>query len=60
MRQQLVQGILERKGQVLVMTLLHAAVFSLSTYMMSDVADVIVELALISREVSILTCYFLI
>ncbi|XP_001602761.1 transportin-3 [Nasonia vitripennis] len=49
-RRQLVQDILGEKGQALVMRLLHAAVFSLSTYMMSDVADVIVELTLTSRE----------
>lgn len=51
-RRQLVQDILGEKGQALVMRLLHAAVFSLSTYMMSDVADVIVELALTSRELT--------
>lgn len=49
-RRQLVQEIVREKGQTLVARLLHAAVFSLSTYMLSDLADVFVELALTSRE----------
>ncbi|XP_033225637.1 transportin-3 isoform X2 [Belonocnema kinseyi] len=49
-RRQLVQQIVTEKGQTLIARLLHAAVFSLSTYMLTDVADVIVELALTSRE----------
>ncbi|KAJ8673318.1 hypothetical protein QAD02_004580 [Eretmocerus hayati] len=49
-RRQLVQDILQEKGQTLVMRLIHAAVFSLSTYMMSDVADVLLELIAFNRE----------
>lgn len=43
-RRQLVQNILQEKGQTLVIKLLHASVFELSSYMLSDVADVIIEL----------------
>ncbi|XP_018314649.1 transportin-3 [Mycetomoellerius zeteki] len=43
-RRQLVQNILKEKGQTLVIKLLHASVFELSSYMLSDVADVIIEL----------------
>ncbi|KAL0119670.1 hypothetical protein PUN28_007838 [Cardiocondyla obscurior] len=43
-RRQLVQSILQEKGQTLIIKLLHAAVFELSSYMLSDVADVIIEL----------------
>ncbi|XP_018403619.1 PREDICTED: transportin-3 [Cyphomyrmex costatus] len=43
-RRQLVQNILQEKGQTLVVKLLHASVFELSSYMLSDVADVIIEL----------------
>ncbi|XP_031829291.1 transportin 3 isoform X2 [Nomia melanderi] len=50
MRRELVQRILREKGQTLVMRLLHASVFSLSSYMLSDVADVFVELSLCNRE----------
>ncbi|KAF7379433.1 transportin-3 [Vespula maculifrons] len=49
-RRQLVRGIILEKGQTLVMRLLHASVFSLSSYMLSDVADVIVELNLADRQ----------
>lgn len=45
-RRQLVQSILAEKGKALVTSLLQAAVFSLSTYMLQDVADVLVELTL--------------
>ncbi|KMQ93334.1 transportin-3 [Lasius niger] len=43
-RRQLVQNIMQEKGQTLVIKLLHASVFELSSYMLSDVADVIIEL----------------
>ncbi|XP_077276129.1 transportin 3 isoform X2 [Temnothorax americanus] len=43
-RRQLVQNILQEKGQTLVIKLLHASVFDLSSYMQSDVADVMIEL----------------
>ncbi|KAK2580863.1 hypothetical protein KPH14_005937 [Odynerus spinipes] len=49
-RRQLVRGIIAEKGQTLVMRLLHASVFSLSSYMLSDVADVIIELNLTDRQ----------
>ena len=52
-RRQLVEKLLEIKGQDLVTNLLEASVFCLSSYMMSDVADVIVELTLMNREVLI-------
>lgn len=45
------QHILQEKGQTLVIKLLHAAVFSLSSYMLSDVADVIIELVRNDSEV---------
>ncbi|XP_034948229.1 transportin-3 [Chelonus insularis] len=45
-RRQLVQSVLREKGQTLVTNLLHAAVFSLSIYMLQDVADVFIELTL--------------
>ncbi|KAG7213831.1 hypothetical protein KM043_003045 [Ampulex compressa] len=48
-RRQLVQGIIREKGQTLVVRLLHASVFELSSYMLSDVADVIIELTLTDR-----------
>lgn len=51
-RRQIVQNnILHEKGQVLVWRLIHATVFSLSTYMLSDVADVLIELALTNQQV---------
>lgn len=48
----MVQSILQEKGQTLVMKLLHASVYSLSSYMLSDIADVIIELVQHDREVS--------
>ncbi|XP_015116799.1 transportin-3 [Diachasma alloeum] len=45
-RRQMVQDVLRNKGQRLVTSLLHAAVFQLSTYMLQDVADVLAELTL--------------
>ncbi|XP_066594283.1 transportin-3 isoform X2 [Prorops nasuta] len=52
LRRELVQNIIKEKGQTLVMRLLHASVFSLSTYMFSDVADVFIELNLTDRELA--------
>ncbi|XP_015607153.1 transportin-3 isoform X2 [Cephus cinctus] len=49
-RRQLVQEIVRKEGQSLVARLLHASVFSLHSYMLSDVADVIVELISFDRE----------
>ena len=50
-RRELVQRILKEKGQTLVVRLLHASVFSLSSYMLSDVADVFNELSVTNRQV---------
>lgn len=50
-RQQLVQEIVKEKGQTLVTRLLHASVYSLSSYMLGEVADVILELAMLDRGV---------
>ncbi|XP_058793421.1 transportin-3 isoform X2 [Phymastichus coffea] len=50
-RRQIVQNnILHEKGQLLVWRLIHAIVFSLSTYMLSDVADVLIELSLTNQQ----------
>ncbi|XP_060821726.1 transportin-3 [Bombus pascuorum] len=49
-RRELVQRILKEKGQTLVIRLLHASVFSLSSYMLSDVADVFNELSVTNRQ----------
>ncbi|XP_014470428.1 PREDICTED: transportin-3 [Dinoponera quadriceps] len=51
-RQQLVQSILQEKGQTLVIKLLHASVFSLPSYMLSDIADVVMELIQHDRELT--------
>ncbi|XP_008555701.1 transportin-3 [Microplitis demolitor] len=48
-RRALVQNVLNEKGQTLVTNLLHAAVFSLPTYMLQDTVDVIIELTLIDQ-----------
>lgn len=44
MRKQLVLGLVQEYGPQLINNLLHACVFYLHTYMLSDVADVFVEL----------------
>lgn len=41
---ELVKDLISKHGQTLVLTLLHASVFCLSTYMLPDVADVIYEM----------------
>lgn len=51
MRQSLVQAIVRENGRILIARLLLASVFFLHSYMLSDVADVIVELTLTDREV---------
>ena len=51
MRSTLVKGIVTDHGQVLVNNLIHACVFCLHSYMLSDVADVIMELMLHDRVV---------
>ncbi|GFG31613.1 hypothetical protein Cfor_03192, partial [Coptotermes formosanus] len=48
-RNTLVKGIVRDNGQVLVNNLIHACVFCLHSYMLSDVADVIMELMLHDR-----------
>ncbi|KAJ9580259.1 hypothetical protein L9F63_004072 [Diploptera punctata] len=45
----LVKGIVRENGQALVSNLIHASVFCLHSYMLSDVADVIIELMLYDR-----------
>jgi transportin-3 len=50
-RSSLVKGIVSDNGQVLVRNLIHACVFCLHSYMLSDVADVIMELMLHDRVV---------
>ncbi|XP_043274763.1 transportin-3 isoform X2 [Venturia canescens] len=49
-RKELVQAIIKEKGQTLVTSLLHASVYSLSSYMLGEVADVIYELAILDRR----------
>ncbi|XP_075224525.1 transportin 3 isoform X1 [Lycorma delicatula] len=49
-RSRLVKEIVEKHGQTLVNNLIHACVFSLHSYMLSDVADVIMELMISDRE----------
>lgn len=43
-RKDLVEGIIREHGQTLITNLIHACVFYLHSYMLSDVADVIMEL----------------
>jgi transportin-3 len=52
-RNTLVKGIVRDNGQVLVNNLIHSCVFCLHSYMLSDVADVIMELMLHDRVVCI-------
>ena len=52
-KRQLVESILQERGQTLITRLLHECVFSLPSFLLSDVADVIVELTLTSKDVSI-------
>lgn len=52
MRKNLVLAIVRENGRLLTSRLLHASVFFLHSYMLSDVSDVIVELSLTDREVS--------
>lgn len=52
MRHNLMKDIISKHGQALVNNLLHACVFSLHTYMMIDVADVLYELLSVDRQVS--------
>lgn len=49
---------MQEKGQTLVIKLLHASVFDLSSYMLSDVADVIIELTRSDADVCILLLCF--
>lgn len=51
-RQYLMRDIISNHGQPLVSNLLHACVFSLHTYMMIDVADVLHELLSVDRGVT--------
>jgi hypothetical protein len=56
-RDALVKGIVRDNGQALVSNLIHACVFCLHSYMLSDVADVIMELMLHDRVVSMWTVH---
>jgi transportin-3 len=58
-RNTLVKGIVRDNGQVLVNNLIHACVFCLHSYMLSDVADVIMELMLHDRVVRTQRCIVL-
>ncbi|XP_046388483.1 transportin-3 [Ischnura elegans] len=49
LRRSLVHRIIMDSGQVLLNNLIHASVFCLHSYMLSDVADVIMELMLFNR-----------
>ncbi|XP_067009893.2 transportin-3 isoform X2 [Anabrus simplex] len=49
LRHTLVEGIVKEHGQNLISNLIHACVFYLHSYMLSDVADVIMELMLADR-----------
>lgn len=53
-RKQLVCKIIEEKGQELVRNLIHASAFCLHTYMLTDVADVLMELCLLDKEVKLI------
>ncbi|GLH15985.1 Transportin-3 [Gryllus bimaculatus] len=48
-RQTLVKSLISERGQVLVSNLIHASVLCLHSYMLSDVADVIMELMYTDR-----------
>ncbi|CAH1407920.1 unnamed protein product [Nezara viridula] len=50
LRQRLVQNIIQEKGSDLVNNLLTASVFFLQIYMLSDVADVLMELILLDKQ----------
>lgn len=52
-RKQIVSGILSEYGPQLVSTLIQASVFYLHTYMLSEVADVLVELLDSDRDMTI-------
>ncbi|KAF5284574.1 hypothetical protein FQR65_LT02400 [Abscondita terminalis] len=51
-RKEIVQEILKENGQQLVTNLVHACVFYLHSYMLTEVADVFVELMQINRDVA--------
>lgn len=51
---------MQEKGQTLVIKLLHASVFELSSYMLSDVADVIIELTRNDTDVRFILLVFII
>ncbi|XP_064600886.1 LOW QUALITY PROTEIN: transportin-3-like [Liolophura sinensis] len=50
-RQGLVLSMLQEHGQALTHALLHACIFSLPSFMMADIADVMYELMLIDRPI---------
>ncbi len=52
-RSQLTKALIEEHGQALIQALLNASLFSLPTYMQPDSAEIIYELMVINRMVSI-------
>lgn len=52
-RHRLIQELLTEHGRTLVTNLIHASVFCLHSYMLCDVANVIIELLTWDREVSV-------
>ncbi|XP_014226536.1 transportin-3 [Trichogramma pretiosum] len=50
MKRQLVTQILQEKGQNLVITLIHSAVFTLSSYMFPDISEVLFEITLHNKN----------
>lgn len=52
-RNRLIQELLTEHGRTLVTNLIHASVFCLHSYMLCDVANVILELLTWDREVSL-------
>lgn len=53
-RKRLVLNVVQEKGQDLITNLLHAFVFCLHTYVLPDIADVIMELMLIDKVVKLM------
>ncbi len=52
LRDRLLSTVLRLKGQVLISTLITASIFSLSTCSLPNVADVLLEIMLVDRQVS--------
>ena len=52
-RSTLVKGLLHEQGQALVHSLIHSCVFCLPTYMAVDLGEVVYEIMLLDRPVSV-------